>query len=124
MSADENCLFSPCSGSGELQTFKTEAVQKIAATSKEKRDNRFTTLSASQILAHKSCYCSYTSRSRNYEQSKRKTPLNDPGVAKRLFRSQSTDFDFKRDCLLCGDVCKPKTVKTQSAGCRSDSVQL
>lgn len=33
------------------------------------------------------------------------------GVSKRLLKSQCSDFDFKRDCLLCGTECKPKDSK-------------
>ena len=30
---------------------------------------------------------------------------------KRLLKSQCSDFVFKRDCLLCGNVCKMKDSK-------------
>ncbi|KAG1710443.1 hypothetical protein GQR58_002718 [Nymphon striatum] len=50
----EKCLFNPCNASGELHIFKTVAVQKIMATSKEKQDELYRTLSGSDILAHKS----------------------------------------------------------------------
>ena len=100
--ADDMCLFSPCSGKGKLQTFKSVAVQKIISTSKAKRDELFTILSSSEILAHKSCYCSYTSKSRNAEQKKRKGALLHTGASKRMLKSHSGDFQFKRDCLFCG----------------------
>ena len=78
MSAEgEMCLFSPCHASGALQTFKTVAVQKIVATSKMKHDEPYKSLSESYILAHKSCYCSYTSRSRKNKQGKRTSTLTD-----------------------------------------------
>ena len=93
MSAEgENCLFSPWLASGALQTFKIVAVQKIVATSKVKHDELYKTLSGSYILAHKSCYCSYASRSRKYEQGTRTSTLTDTGVSKRLLKSQSSDF--------------------------------
>ena len=112
MSAEgDTCLFGPCNASGALQTFKTVAVQKIIATSKVKKDELYKTMSGSDILAHKSCYCSYTSKSRNIELAKRKSTLIDHGVPKRLLKSQCSDFVFKRDCLLCGEECKPKDSK-------------
>ena len=112
MSAEvEKCLFSPCNASGALHTFKTVAVQKIIATSNVKHDERYRTLSERDILAHKSCYCSCTSRSRKSEQGKRTSTLTDTGVSKRLLKSQCNDFVFKRDCLLCGNECKPKDSK-------------
>ena len=105
------CLFSPCNSKGKLQAFKDVAVQKIIATSKIKRDGYFSTLSGSQILAHKSCYCSYTSNSRNNVQKKRKCSWDNIGVSKRMLKSECSDFVFKRDCLLCGKECKPKDSK-------------
>ena len=93
MSAEgEKCLFSPCHASGALQTFKTVVVQNIVATSEVKHDELYKTLSGSYILAHKSCYCSYTSRSRKHEQGKRTSTLTDTGVSKRLLKSQCSDF--------------------------------
>ena len=106
---DRECFFSPCNNQGALQTFKTVAAQKIVATSKAKRDELYKTLSETEILfAHKSCYCKYTSKSRNNEQKKRKDALAHTVVFKRLLKSQCSDFVFKRDCLLCGNVCKMK----------------
>ena len=102
---DRECLFSPCNDQGALQTFKTVAVQKIVATSKAKRDELYKTLSETEIFfAHKSCY----SKSRNNKRKKRKYALAHTVVSKRLLKSQCSDFVFKRDCLLCGNVCKMK----------------
>ena len=68
MSAEgEKCLLSPCHTSGALQIFKTVAVLKIVATSKVKHDELYKSLSGSYILAQKSCYFSYTYRSRKNE---------------------------------------------------------
>ena len=106
---DRESLFSPCNDQGALQTFKTVAVQKIVATSNAKRDELYKTLSETEIIfAHKSCYCKYTSKSRNNEQKRRKGALAHTVVPKRLLRSQCSDFVFKRDCLLYGNVCKMK----------------
>ena len=102
---DRECLFSPCNDQGALQTFKTVAVQKIVATSKAKRDELYKTLSETEIcFAHKSCY----SKSRNNERKKRKYALAHTVVSKRLLKSQCSDFVSKRDCMLCGNVCKMK----------------
>ena len=107
----------PCNDKGALQTFKnqesgklqvvtkTVAVQTIVATSKAKRDELYKTLSETEIcFAHKSCY----SKSRNNERKKRKYALAHTVVSKRLLNSQCSDFVFKRECLLCGNVCKMK----------------
>ena len=109
--ADDKCLFSPCNGKGKLQTFKSVAVQKIISTSKAKCDDLFAALPSSEILAHKSCYCSYTSKTRNAAQKKRKGALGDAGSCKRMLKSSCGDFQFKRDCIFCGKECLPKDPK-------------
>ena len=60
------------------------------------------------MFAHKSCYCKYTSKSRNNKQKRGKDALAHTIVSKRLLKSQCSDFVFKRDCMLCGNVCKMK----------------
>ena len=109
---DKECLFSPCNDQGALQTFKTVAVQKIVATSKAKRDELYKPLSETEIVfAHKSCYCKKnTSKRGNNEQKKRKYALVHTVVSKRLLKSQCIEFVFKRDCMLCGNVCKMKDI--------------
>ena len=64
-----------------------------------------------KFFAHKSCYWKYTSKSRNNEQTKRKCALAHTVVTQILLKSQYSDFVFKRDCLLCGNVCKMKGSK-------------
>ena len=119
---DRECLFSPCNDQGALQTFKTVVVQKIVATSKAKRDELYETLSETEtIFAHKSCYCKYTSKSRNNEQKKGKDALAHTVVSKILLKSQCSDFVFKRDCLMCGNVCKMKDSNNPH---KSDNVKL
>ena len=107
MAAAEVCLFGPCNAKDELQTFKCVAVQKIITTSKSKHDELHKTISESWILAHKSCYCSYTSTSR--QRKRKSSPV--PVPSKRLLKSHSSNFNFKQDCLFCGKECKPKDPK-------------
>ena len=87
------------------------AVQKIVATSKVKHDKLYRILSRSDILAHKSCYCSYTAMSKNNKEGTRKSTLTTTAISKRLLKSHCSDFVLKRDCLLCGNECKPKDSK-------------
>lgn len=108
-SGEGKCLFGPCNAPGTLQIFKTQAVQKIVATSNAKQDELYTNLAETDILAYKSCYCSYTSMSRNNENRKRKSTEGNI-VSERLLKSQCSDFNFKRD-LLCGNECKLKDSK-------------
>ena len=105
---DRECLFSPCNDQGALQTFKTLAVQKIVATSKAKRDELYKTLSETEKNLLTSHATVNILQSRNNEQKKRKGALAHTVVSKRLLKSQCSDFVFKRDCLLCGNVCKMK----------------
>ena len=102
-SEGEKCLFSPCHASGALQTFKTVAVQKMVATSKVKHDELHKTLSGSYILGHKSCYCSYTSRSRKNEQGKRMSTLTDTDVSKRLKPHGEVDGEEKNKHMEEGE---------------------
>ena len=86
-------------------------MQKIVATSKAKRNELYKSLSGTEIFSRKSCYCKYTSKSRNNEQKKRKDALAHTAVSKRLLKSQCSDFVFTRECLLVGSVCKIKDSK-------------
>ena len=90
---DRECLFSPCNDQGAFQTFKTVAVQKIVATNKAKLDELYKT----EMFAHKSCYCKYTSKSRNNEQKKGKDALAHTVVSKRLLKSQCSRMSFSSD---------------------------
>lgn len=107
----EKCLFFPCNASWTLQTFKTVALQ-IIATVKVKLFELNKTLSGSDSVPHKFCYCSNTSKSRNNEEGKRKSIVTDTGPPQRLLKSECSDLVFKRDCLLSGNECKSKDTKS------------
>ncbi|KAL8589375.1 hypothetical protein ACOMHN_021527 [Nucella lapillus] len=106
----EACLFAPCNGKGTLKLFKSKAVENIVATSNEKGDDKYNSLS-SDFMAHKSCYCTYTSKSRHVPSAKRKAAAEEDGDNQRQLKSRATHFVFKRDCFICGDVCVPKDNK-------------
>lgn len=86
-------------------------MSKIVASSKEKDDGMYNSLLL-DVQAHKSCYCNYTSKSRYCKFAKRNAAAEswDAG-GKRQLKSNARDFVFKRDCLLCGQVCVPKDHK-------------
>lgn len=97
---------------------KISGINTIISRSKEIGDDLHTILASRvasegesvSIHAHKSCYCSYTSRSRHSGVKKRKGSVsNNPGH--RPLKSQIQQFEFKRHCLLCGDECLPKDPK-------------
>ncbi|KAL8581927.1 hypothetical protein ACOMHN_010301 [Nucella lapillus] len=106
----EACLFAPCNGKGTLKLFKSKAVENIVATSNEKGDDKYNSL-LSDFMAHKSCYCTYTSKSRHVPSAKRKAAAEEDGDNQRQLKSRATHFVFKRDCFICGDVCVPKDNK-------------
>ncbi|KAL8601503.1 hypothetical protein ACOMHN_000445 [Nucella lapillus] len=99
----EACLFAPCNGKGTLKLFKSKAVENIVATSNEKGDDKYNSLS-SDFMAHKSCYCTYTFKSRHVPSAKRKAAAEEDGDNQRQLKSRATHFVFKRDCFICGDV--------------------
>ena len=99
-------------------------MSKIVASSKEKDDGMYNSLLI-DVQAHKSCYCNYTSKSRYFKFAKRNTAAEcwDAG-GKRQLKSNARDFVFKRDCLLCGQVCVPKDHKNRIDGCELTSAAL
>ena len=96
---DRECLFSPGNDQENIQTFKAVAVQKIVATNKAKRVNH----TKLKCLLTRHATVNIRQR-RNNEQKKGKDALAHTVVCKRLLKSQCSDFMFKRDSLLCGNV--------------------
>ena len=106
------CFFSPCNSSDKLQTFKSVAIQTISDRSREIQDELYRKLNGKEsISAHKSCYCSYTSKIKQVKSRKRKSVPDDEPLNRMLKSECSKEYVFKRDCLLCGDECKPKDSK-------------
>ena len=107
----KTCLFSPCNGKGQLTSFKANAVSQIVASSREKGDDMYSSLLL-EVQAHNYCYCNYMSNSRYIKFAKRNAAAesSDPG-GKRQLKSNVRDFVFKRDCLLCGQMCVKKDPK-------------
>ena len=83
------------------------------------------------IWSHKSCYCSYTSNSRNTPVKTKKRKSSCPPAGERLLKSQVPEFsreDFKTKCFLCAMVCEPKNPKNpktwrQWSCCEKESKQ-
>ena len=74
MASTIKCIFHPCSGRiNDLNKYKELGIKKNILCSKDKGDNIHVKLEhilncvdqESMIWSHKSCYCSYTSSSRN-----------------------------------------------------------
>ena len=86
-------------------------VQKVVATCKAKRDELYKTLSETEMFADKSCYCKYTSKSRNNEQNKRNDALAHTVVSKILLKSQCSDLCLSDTVCCVVKVCKTKDSK-------------
>lgn len=114
------CILSTCSVTGPLTTFKKPGLLKAIDCAIQRQDEE--TRSALQSIldtkgdqasveVHKSCYCSYTSKTHIERciRKKRKGDIEGSSGAPpvRIRRSQVTDFEFKTQCLFCAKVCEP-----------------
>ena len=78
------------------------AVQKIVSTNKATRDELYKT----EMFAHKSYYCKYTSKSRNNEQKKGKDALAHTVVSKRLLKSSVNVVTlYSSETVCCVVMC-------------------
>ena len=123
MASTNKCIFDPCSGKkSDLIKYKEIGIKKIISCSKIRDDNIYEALEhllncenrESIIWSHKSCYCSYTSRSRNTTNKSKKRKSSCPPVGERLLKSQVPEFsreDFKTKCFFCTEECQPKNPK-------------
>lgn len=107
-----------CNKSGQLNTFKVQAVKKLILQWNVMTEicDKLKSILKSQgeqasVNLHKNCYCSYTSKEhiKRYLFRKRKASQADITEASiaRVGRSQVSDFEFKKLCLFCGKVCDP-----------------
>ncbi len=114
------CVLPNCSRSGPLTVFKICGILKLIACAIELHDDE-TRQSMQSILdseednasveLHKGCYCSFTSKN-HVENLRRKKKLqgseeSDDTPASRTRRSQVSQFDFKKHCLFCAQICNP-----------------
>ena len=123
MASAIECLFSPCPVTNtDLQKFKETGIKTIISCSKikgEKIHERLEHILNSEdhetiIWSHKSCYCTYSSKSRNTTQKSKKRKSSCPPVGERVTKSQVPAFsreDFKTKCFLCTKECKRKDPK-------------
>ena len=106
----------------DLNKYKEHGIKKIISCSKDKGDNIHVKLEnilncadqESMIWSHNSCYCSYTSTSRNTPVKTKKRKSSCPPPGERLLKSQVPEFsreDFKTKCFLCAKVCEPRNPK-------------
>ena len=67
MASIKKCIFEPCSGKkADLNKYKQSAIETIKTISRSKGDNIHDLIDQETLIwCHKSCYCSYTSTTRN-----------------------------------------------------------
>ena len=117
---DGMCLLPTCSKSGQLNTFKLQAVNKLIESATDRHDDA-TRIRIQAVLdsegeqatveLHKGCYCSFTSKThiKQLVAKKRKDDSIDIDEVpvSRIRRSQVEDFDIKKQCLFCAKACEP-----------------
>ena len=119
--AANKCFFRPCNGKDDWKACGPAGINTIINRSNEKDDELYKQFSdnTAAVVCHKSCYSSYTSLTRNTVISgKRKSVKGELECEppNRLSRSMIAGqviniFDFKRDCMFCGNACIPQDPK-------------
>ena len=115
------CVFQSildCSNNDELvDALLTLARQdKVKQCSGKRGDNFYETLNPNcENYYHQNCYLKYTSNShidrylKRQKQNEESTSTS--SAAKRQKRSSTPLFDFKKNCLICGEACNPEKDK-------------
>ena len=110
-STDEVCFFKCTITSKELLTAGPARIKTVINCSKRRGDGLHVLLDwLESIRCHKTCVSTYTSEHhmRRFEAAKKKpsSSVEDPSP-KKLKRSQVSSFEFKKNCLFCGEMCIP-----------------
>ena len=104
----------------DLQILSDVRYSKTLEASKNRHDTLHESInSKTQYRHHKSCYLMYIDKTkiaakRKLEESKN-TEKDNQSSSKRSLRSQEQTFNFKENCLICGEKCstekEPKNPK-------------
>ena len=106
-----HCMFQSildCSDTQELVEAQLTLTrqEKVKQCSERRNDNFYETLDPSNALYyHQNCYLTYTSNNHIERYLKRKNQNQEASCVKRSKRSSTTFFDFKKNCLICGEAC-------------------
>ena len=117
------CYFKDCCKQEILIKAGSDRIQNIIVSSKKRGDiihhdleSKLFTNPNLLIDCHKSCVSTYTSDFHIQKAIKRCGDSigtdNEPPI--RRLRSQVSSFDFKKHCLVCGEVCLEKDPKNPS----------
>ena len=118
---DRRCLLPVCHGGGEDKKIAEVGIRKLISCAIYRGDGDLhDTLQdildgggdAPCIVCHSGCYCTYTSKEKIERLKKAKKRKAEDDVMKVTTRSYTAVadngmFEFKRDCLFCGDECVP-----------------
>ena len=108
-----HCMFQSildCSNSDKLveNTLTLARQEKVKLCSEKRDDNFYETLNlSSDLYYHQNCYLAYTSTNHinRYLQRKKQNKEGSSSTVKRSKRSSTAPFDFKKNCLICGEAC-------------------
>ena len=121
----KKCLFAPCSGKhGDFKISGSKGIATLLIKSEELGDtaihenisNIIATDGASSatVLCHKTCYSSYTSRSRNVTKRKSDLCLSQPG--KRIITLNSLPLSIQNSACSVVLFVKKMTLKILTGG--------
>ena len=80
--------------------------EKVKQWSEKRNDKFYETLDPSNVLHyHQNCYLTYTSNNHIERYLKRKNQNQEASCVKHSKRSSTTFFDFKKNCIICGEAC-------------------
>ena len=112
-----DCIFAPCKPTSKTDNWRNlgdAGLKTIIERSKEKGDNFHQIIEAKlatdpplQLRCHRTCGACYTSKEHRgrkvSKKRKNERSLSEPPPMRR--RSQQQEFNFKKQCILCGEVC-------------------
>ena len=111
---NDQCFFTPCSGSGELGNTKASRVIKASQSRGDDLHLQLLQLVAEnenyKVKCHRNCISTYTSpwhislSHGGSGQQKRSKSAPSPTIKKRLRQSQQP-FHFRTHCIFCGELC-------------------
>lgn len=109
---EEECFFN-CGKPGKTDKTSAKRIESIISASKLRNDDiyesleqRFTANPNLVLHCHRTCVSTYTSKTHINRALKRTLPKEDFSLQnKRVLRSESDYFNFRRNCFFCGDEC-------------------
>lgn len=118
--ASSRCLLPVCHGGQEKVSFTVVGIKKLISCAKSRGDRELETKlqnivdtdgNEANISCHKGCYCSYTSKEKIERVRKsQKRKADDEDVRTTRSQTKMADkgvFEYKRDCIFCGEECLP-----------------